>query len=243
MENRLAKELTIVSSRCDSTARLSVPGAFDLCIDLAGEHAEALGNGIGSMMERGLFWVAVKTKLRFVRRPRIMERVTLETWPEPPGRMKQNRSYRMTAEGETLLTGKTEWTVLDTGAGGLHSPRDGIYAPALEFCAEQSCPAPFHRFRDDFADAPFARYTVRSTDIDMGKHMNNVAYVRMLAGLFPTEEWNAMDPREAELHYRSQCHEGDELLLQKRTAPDGALEIRAALADGTTILLARIVRA
>ena len=29
------------------------------------------------------------------------------------------------------------------------------------------------------------RHTVRSTDIDMGRHMNNVAYVRLLLDCFP----------------------------------------------------------
>ena len=240
LENQLRKELTVFASHCDSTSRLSVPGAFDLCMDLAGEHAEALGNGIGSMMERGLFWVAVKTKLRFFRRPALLERVTAVTWPEPPGRMRGNRDYVLSAGGETLMAGKTEWTILDTANGGLRSPREGIYGPGMVFCAETCCPEPFHRFRDGFDAPPFAAYTVRSTDIDMGGHMNNVAYVRMLCGLFSVAEWNAMDPKEVEVHYRAQAHEGDTLLLQKRAAEDGAIELRAAPEDGATVLLARI---
>ena len=37
------------------------------------------------------------------------------------------------------------------------------------------------RFRDDLLPEELVqRHTVRSTDIDMGRHMNNVAYVRLL---------------------------------------------------------------
>lgn len=240
LENKLITELTILASQCDSTARLGIPQTFALCMDLAGEHADALGNGVRAMMDRGLFWVAVKTKLRFFRRPGLTESVTASTWPEPPGRMRGNRDYLLAAGGETLVAGKTEWTILDIRDGGLRSPREGIYDPALEFCAEECCPASYHRFLGAFDAPPFAEYIVRSTDIDMGGHMNNAQYVRMLAGLFSAAEWNAMDPKEVEVHYRAQCYEGSTLLLQRRTAEDGALELRAAPEGGATVLLARI---
>lgn len=240
MESKLTKELTVQASQCDSTSRLGVPQTFQLCMDLAGEHAEALGNGITSMLQRGLFWVAVKTKLRLLRRPALLDNVTASTWPEPPGRMREDRDYLVTAGGETLVAGKTEWTILDRNSGGLHSPREGIYPDGLDFCAEQCCPEPYHRFRGEFTDAPFAEYTVCSTDIDMGGHMNNAAYVRMIAGLFPVTEWNAMDVKELEVHYRASCYEGDTLLLCRRRAEDGALELRAALPNETVIMLARI---
>ncbi len=45
------------------------------------------------------------------------------------------------------------------------------------------------RFRDDFTDAELARsYIVRPTDIDFGRHMNNVAYVRVLLDCFSAKQ-------------------------------------------------------
>ena len=85
----------------------------------------------------------------------------------------------------------------------------------------------------------FARYTVRSTDIDLGGHMNNVAYVRAIAGAFSCDEWQKMDIRELEIAFRAPCYEGDTLVWQKRA--DDALSLRAALPNGKTIVLARIV--
>ena len=242
MNGNLTKELNVLVSHCDSTSRLGIPQTFALCMDLAQEHAEQLGNGVPEMIRRGLFWVAVKTKLRFYRRPSMAERITAATWPEPPGRMRGDRDYLLTAKGETLIEGKTEWSILDTKNGGLHSPREHIYDEALVFCTDQCCPEPYRRFHGEFPDPPFSTYTVRPTDIDMGGHMNNTAYVRMLADLFPVAQWNELDPREIEVHYRAACYEGDTLLLQKRNL-EGKLELRAGLEDGTTILLARITPA
>ncbi|MBR1659529.1 MAG: hypothetical protein IJ705_04360 [Oscillospiraceae bacterium] len=235
----LKKELTITASQCDHTMRLGVPQSFELCMDLAGEHAEALGNGIVSMMERGLFWVAVKTRLRLFRRPGILETVQAETWPEAPGRLRGDRDYVLRSGGETLLAAKTEWTILNTESGGLWSPREGIYAPEMKFCAERCCPEPYHRFTEQEGWAPFADYTVRSTDIDMGGHMNNAAYVRMLAGLFSTQERSARELREAEVHYRASCYEGETLRIERRDV-GGALEMRASVEE-RLVLLARFI--
>ena len=45
------------------------------------------------------------------------------------------------------------------------------------------------RFADDLTQAELVRgYTVRPTDIDFGRHMNNVAYVRVLLDCFSAAE-------------------------------------------------------
>ena len=240
MESICTKEFTVVLSQCDFSARLGVAQTVDLVMDLAGEHAEALGNGVPGMRERGLFWVAVKTKLRFYRRPVLGERCTVSTWPEQPGRMRCNRDYLLRAGDEVLAAGKTEWTILDGNTGGLHPMRDGVYAPDQVFSPERALDEPFHRFLGEFPDPPFAEYRVKSTDVDLVGHMNNVAYVRMLAGLWSVREREAMALRELELHYRTDCHEGDTLLLRRRAAEDG-MELRAETPDGTVILLAHAV--
>lgn len=86
----------------------------------------------------------------------------------------------------------------------------------------------------------FARYTVCSTDIDLGGHMNNAAYVRALAGAFSCDEWQKLNIRELEIAFRAPCYEGDTLVWQKRADGD-TLSLRAALPDGKTIVLARVV--
>ena len=43
MTNKLEKTFAIVPSQCDSTARLGIPNAFSLFMDIATEHADQLG--------------------------------------------------------------------------------------------------------------------------------------------------------------------------------------------------------
>ena len=101
-------------------------------------------------------------------------------------------------------------------------------------------PEPFYRFSGDFSGEPFAEYTVRSIDIDFEGHMNNVAYVSALIGLFKRSELEQMNPKEIDLYYKVSCYEGDKLFWFKRQTDDGT-EFCAKLENGTEIFYAKFV--
>jgi len=62
------------------------------------------------------------------------------------------------------------------------------------------------RFHEKFEDADlFSHYAVRSTDIDLGHHMNNVAYVRLLLDCFSAKELASGNIQSVELHYSTPC--------------------------------------
>ena len=238
MENRYTQEYVVLPSVCDSSARLSIPDTFALFMDLAAIHAEILRFDTPTLMKRGLFWLTVRTRLRFHRRPEMAERVMLATWPEQPGKLRTDRDYVVEQNGERLIEGKTEWTILEMESDRLH-PMEGIFPPDFTFYPDAVWPEPFTRMKDEPMEE-FARYTVRSTDIDLGGHMNNAAYVRALAGAFSCDEWQKLNIRELEIAFRAPCYEHNTLVWQKRADGD-TLSLRAALPDGKTIVLARVV--
>ena len=240
MEQVFERPYLILPSVCGADGRLSLHSVFALFMDFASQHAQLLGNGPAAMAGRDLFWLTVKTQIRFFELPRMMETVTARTWPEAPGKVRCDRSYQLLRGGQILAAGKTEWAVLNTKTGQL-APLADVYPAGLSFTEPSACPGPYARIVDA-ADGWTQRgdYTVRSTDIDLGGHMNNVAYVRALAGAFSTAEWDALPLRELEIHFKSSCYEGDELAIQRRTGDGGALELRMSVA-GRTAVLARIM--
>ena len=240
MERIYKRKQIIGTSWCDSSSRLSVTGCFALFLDTAGEHAEDLGCGVELYRERGLFWVASKTAVRFYRRPALWEKVEVSTWPEPPKGLRSLRDYRLTAGDEVLAEGKTEFVLVELETGRMLSSA-GLYSPDFPFSGEKAVPGAFHRFTEGTPWVPFSEYTVRATDIDLGGHMNNVAYVRMLERRFSTREWTDLGPASLELHYRASCYEGDRLTLFRRDTAEG-LELRAEKNDGNLILLALLGR-
>ena len=242
MDERYETAWEVPSSMCDYTGRLGVTDTFNLFMDLATVHALQMGCGFSDMAKRNLFWLTVKTKIVFApveERPWMGETVTASTWPEAPDRMRCVRSYRLERDGKVVAAGKTEWAILNRETGGL-APMAGVYPEGLEFPFGTAVDAPFVRVVDAFADVePYATYRVTSADIDLGHHMNNVAYVRALLGSFTVAQLKAMDIREIDAIFRNQCFEGDELVLQRKVVPDG-LDVRLSH-DGKPMFLAHIV--
>ena len=241
MECKMRKDITVGLSMCDHTGVLAVPHLFSLFMDLASEHGDAIGLGMDALGKLGLFWLTVKTKIRIARRPRLLERITAVTWPEKPGRIRCNRFYRLTDNaGELLAEGKTEWTMLEVSTGRL-APLSSAYPSTLEHCECTVCDGPYARIGDDFTDvAEIAVYTVRSADIDVGHHMNNAAYVHALFGALSCAERETLAVREADVHFRTPCFEGDRLSVRRREVEDG-LEFGIVREDGKTAAALRLV--
>lgn len=72
MNAQYSEQLNVMPSRADDQGMLSIASCFDLFMDIATKHAENLGIGLSALTPRNQFWLTVKTKVRFLRRPRIL---------------------------------------------------------------------------------------------------------------------------------------------------------------------------
>ena len=217
MEARLSRELTILPSVCDREMKLSIPDLFAQFMDVATLHAERLGVGAQAMMAKVLFWLTVKERVRAI------------------------REYRLEKDGELLAEGKTEWAVIEIASGKL-CPMAAIFPPELELATESAYPAPFARISPDFSGAEtLGSCTVRSTDIDLGGHMNNIAYLRAAFGVLPAEELKAMPQGGVEIIFRSPCFEGEELTLARRLTDTG-WELAVLKQNGTPAAFLKLDR-
>ncbi len=238
MEARHQYDLTILPSVCDLEMKLSIPDTFALFMDVATVHADLLGVGATDMMRRGLFWLTVKTKVHFLRRPRMMETVTLATRPLAPEKIRSIREYRLSKGEELLAEGKTEWTVIETASGKIH-PMADVFSADMELGKAPEYAAPFCRIPTDFSAAEIlGTYRVRATDIDLGGHMNNVAYLRALLGMLSSAELKAFPQGEVEIAFRTPCFEGETLEIRRRPTEAGC-DLAALKPDGTPAVLLR----
>ena len=240
MKSKISRDILVMPSICDSSSRLAVSSAFALFMDIATEHAECTEIGAKAFLSKGLFWLTVKTKIRFMRRPEMNELVTVSTWPEEPGKLRWVRDYDLRKGDEALAIAKSEWAIIDQESGKLITPRD-IKPEGLDPGENEPLELDgFSRVSEDFGESDFGSYRVRGTDIDLGMHMNNAAYPRMLEGAFSVKEWNSLDIMDMEVHFRSSAYEGQLLRLQRRD--EGKfIDLRAFNEeDGKTVCLSRI---
>ena len=219
METKFTKTIQIPVSICDNKGKLSIPSIFSLFMDMATFHAAELGIGMDKLGPKGLFWLTVKTKIKIHRRPAMLEKVDAVTWPQKPNRIRFNRFYTINKNDEVLVEGKTEWAIIDTNSGKLQKAED-VYPDYIKHSEDTVCDTPFERFNPDLTNAEnIGTYTVKSTDIDMGNHMNNAAYIRAFFGFISCEELANYEPTDIEIIFKSPCFE-DEILYVKRIKND-----------------------
>ena len=239
MDAKFEKSLKVLTSMCDNTKCLSIPYTFSLFMDLAAEHGTDIGVGADDLAKKGLFWLTAKTKIIFHSRPEMMETITAATWPEAPGRLRCNRYYALSSGTSLIAEGKTEWALINIESGRLEKTI-GIYPPELEHIEDKVCDLPFRKISEDFENcSEIAKYAVRSTDIDLGQHMNNAVYANILFGAFSCKEIADLAPTEVEIIFRSPCFEGETLSIRRRDAENG-LEIGMIKKDGKAAAVAFI---
>ena len=106
----------ILLSLCDGSGHLSVTGALDIFMDIATLHEDAFGLGVYKMMDMGLYWIIGKNRVRFIKRPAMMDKVYVRTWFTEPSRLYGNREYVLEdKDGNPLAIGETEWLVATEG--------------------------------------------------------------------------------------------------------------------------------
>ena len=232
------KTVTILPSQLDAWGRLSLAHTFDLFMDTATEAAGAMGVGWDFLMRRGLFWITVKSRVRMIDPPRLLETVQVVTWPLRPGEMRCERRYEIRRGDAVLVEGLTEWAIVSM-QDGKPRPLAGILPEDMAYPDEPAPSEPFPMIAGDFADPPFAEHRVAATDIDLARHMNNVAYVRAIVNAFPLKAWKALDVKQMDVIFLASAREGDTLGFQQRR-DGGALDIRGGLPDGRTSVLARL---
>ena len=210
------RERAVLPSMCDHTAKMSVTALLNEFMDIATLHAEELGVGAEALAKDSMFWLTVKTRVKISRLPHMMENVYVRTWPEHKDGTRYNRYYSMEKDGRVLAEGMTEWSVINTSTGRLVKDL-AIYPESIIEEHPRPCGEPFERFPKDLSDTEMiGEYTVRSTDIDLGGHMNNVAYYRALMSMLSSKEIEALFPGTVELQYRSSIYEGDTVALLSR---------------------------
>jgi len=239
-DGKYIKEFTVPISMCDFTERLSINDLAAIFMDMAYEDAERRGIGTTEMKVENFFWLTVRTKFVFESFPKALERIKVLTWPNPFGSALCNRCYTMENEnGERLASGITEWAIFDFETNRLVKKLSDTFV-RQEVLEETPFEIGRLRINHDFSGSEkLGTYKVKSTDIDIGNHMNNVAYIRALLSMLSTEKRKALDIKGLDITYRSPSYEDEELEVYIRKG-EGFSDIGMLHSDGKPSVLARI---
>ena len=235
---KFSRNITVLPSMCGGDSKLGIQSALDMFQDTATIHAESVDLGPTAMDRNNSFWVITKTRIHILRMPKMLEEVASNTWIQKCERASCERDYSITSGDETLAYGRSIWAVVSHETGRLLH-LDKMY-PDVEFTVPVPDDRPFVRIGRDFDGCEvIGEYKVRSIDIDLGGHMNNVNYVRAMLGCFSSEELAALNISEIETNFLAQTFEGETLTFRRRDF-EGGFDIGAAGTDGKTAFAARV---
>ena len=139
-------------------------------------------------------------------------KVRVESWCEKrPSKRTPWLDTTMSVEEENVASGRLEACIfdLDTMRPALMDRIDFPYEMEED---REPIAVDFERLpkKTDGMHEAYAA-PVRYTDLDKTRHMNNLLYVNRFLGTFDADFYDAWRPTDMEVHFLSQCYEGEDV--------------------------------
>ena len=207
--------------------------------DMASRHSIIMGVDDFTLLENdNAMWVVSKTKIKINKLPLWNEEVTVRTWPMGAEGVRCNRCYQIKKGDEVLINAISEWVIIDATSRTLRKVETTSYPTDVDWIQEKSIEERFRRFKDDFTEEDLIyKRLVRSGDIDVTHHTNNVTYITMLLDTFSVKELEAKQWEDVEVSYLNESFEGEMLSIYRKEKEDGYY-FSIKKEDGKVVLMA-----
>lgn len=209
----------------DDNTRVGIRGYLNYFQDMATGHMHLLGKGNDTIPDDyGICWMYTKYKMHLEQEADFCP-IDLETWIETtrfPGVIHQ--ALEISRDGAVFARGRLESCLVDIRTQRL-AKSAAIEFPADVFEDRHPDVAPFTKLPKTVAEDMEYRYThtVRYTDLDRNRHMTNLRYIGLVMDAFDSDFYHTNVMTDFELHYISQCYEGEEIKIYRKNTPDGWL--------------------
>jgi acyl-ACP thioesterase len=199
---------------CDFRGELKPAALFCYLTDAAAVHAETLGTGFASMLERNLHWVLSRLRVRVYKPALVGSPLTLRTWPKT---IQQKLFYIRDFEvldinGERVASASSAWLVIDAVARRMLPPQAlDINLPSLP--ERLGLPEPLDRLSQTVTASETLRRTAGYSSVDLLNHVNNSRYVEWICDSFTLEHHQSNRLAELQVNYDQEVRPGDEVAL------------------------------
>ena len=210
-------KMVLYSSHFDMNDRLSPKAFLNLFQDVAGVNAVEIGVGYEDLLKNNLYWILSRVKFDVLKMPVPNQTVIVQTWPHEKGRIDFDRDFKILSEdGEVLVIGTSKWCVIDTVNRALQRTDKVNYVG--EICPDINYAGKFGKIMlppEDKFEEVFT-HTVRFSDLDHNKHMNNTNYALLAANATTKQIFSHF-----EINFLSECVIGDNIVVSLAKTEDG----------------------
>jgi len=217
MKNWHTEKISIDDTSVDYSLQVPLTELMKLFQVATFKHSQIMDLDHESMKQKSnAFWVV--TKMKAILKSPILSgaQIKVTTWTHELSSARALRDC-VIKKGNTIKAKLTaEWCCLDYDTRKLRRMSTIDY-PKLEMEKTENIKTDFTNLREvvDENDYVYTR-VVRSTDIDVNNHTNNLKYNFMAMDAFSVEELKSMKVKEYEIYFVNESHEGDKIDVSKK---------------------------
>lgn len=204
-------------------------------IEMATNHADLLGVGYEAMIRENQAWVLSRLSIEMTRYPSVNEDYRISTWVSSFNRRFSERDFEIsTLDGEPLGYARTIWAAIDLSSRGVGEL--GIVTRLADVIVDRPCPiAAAPRLSAISGDYKFCDYRFSYRDIDFNRHVNSVAYIRLLLDSWPLEFHDSYRVKRIDTAYLHEARYGDRVDLRLVTDSNYSSTAEICGADGGSL--------
>ena len=197
MKNMYKEKLVVDDTSIDYEMRVPITEIMRMLEIATFNHADSIGLDHDNMIKTSnAFWIVSKMKLLVTGSLKSGDKATIKTWTYEPGMIRFDRACELKVGSSIKAKAIAEWCCLDYETRRIRKG-NSINFPQLEMVETKKIPTTYTNMkldvdRDDYVYTK----TIRSTDIDVNNHTNNLKYNFMAIDCFTVDEMKSMDIKE-----------------------------------------------
>lgn len=210
----LTRQFPISSRHADFKSELRISSLINDYIQIAWQHAEALGLGYQHLKEKGLGWVLSRFTLKLDHQPKWPGEIEIKTWPKGMNRLFYLRDAKMYSNGQHFASITSAWLIFDVKSKRpkvLYQDRAYLHELADKHAIEANVPS----LKFEGTAAASFPYQVRYNDIDVNLHLTTVRYLEFLLDTYDIEFIRHHAPKALTVNFLREVVFGDEVIMQR----------------------------
>lgn len=194
--------------RPDGKAKLQT--ICDLLQEIAGNHALTLNFDVTQLHEDNLTWVLHRLDIKIDQYPEWRERVTVKTWPSSGDKLRAHRDFVVLDEdGNRLIRALSYWLMIDLdNRRPVRIPQEVLNMAPRN--VEHVIPIKSNRPQSPGATESEKTFSVRYSDLDVNRHVNNIKYVEWITETLPTDKL----VKSMDIEFKAECGYGKNIKVQ-----------------------------
>ncbi len=217
MKNWHSEKIVIDDTHLDFRENVPITELIKFFQIVTFKHSHLIGLDHLSMQKNSnAFWIVTKIKVIPYSSINAGDKINLLTWTHEPGTVRALRDGLIKKGNSIKAKFVAEWCCLDFET---RRPRriSSISYPKLEMEKNKFLDIDFSNLKEMVNNSNYVySRTIRSSDIDINNHTNNLKYNQIALDSFSVEELKSFIIKEYEIYFINETYEGDKIDVFKK---------------------------